>query len=1254
MALTLDPALAAAQDSQKRHPLAEIVSSQRVSDIPFDGTRLTGETFSEYDPSVIAHSSGRLVLAYIADTGGATARSQIKFVYTDIERTAFTTVTFDLYAKAFSEILSVSICEMTGGNIGMVLLVNDKTGHVYRLIRRIYTVAGVAVSDAEIASWSHDTYTSDLFVLTKGVNDYLLVYGKISGTDYYIYKRTSSDFATWSAESALSIAGLTSTWKLGDPSLLKLMTGDIWLWFYAVESTGPNGEELSNVYYSISSDDGANWGTAQKFTSYDTYSEIAKHPFALQKIATSMHLMFTKQVSALHMDDTVSGWPTGDAVTGLSFDSVNRKLYVDCTSWGGWNHLDCIVRIDVDTWTCDKFWDETSTPAAFPAAICDSGLMLGMPFVSRYDQDIIPVAYGIYGVCVLEGEADVIHEYYWKAGGGKAVNVSGLPASGVLSGDWDLCGTQADAANRRIYICLVDYGVTTPGFILGYISLDDAGSGSPVMYAWHTVCRVTTWTQAQTAGLRGNETVGEGGFLVVPDEDIAIFSSAPVISGGVSRLTVMSLSANAILYDFTMAANPDFPRWGIRQNFYYAGNKIYGGFKYYATQADYRGLCILDLTRGECTYSRPTYATLDEYALKNVCAGPTNKLIISAYGYGVAIYDLAEGTWDLFSNSNVPNLTSDGYHKFFPVSYDSTREFVFVGACGSFAWQGAIMFSIYGFIQQATYRVGTWGGAAWSWATADNLVQGYLDHEAVGVPDPGKPTSMFVFWQNETWAGVKRIKWDKDGTELDLAPYITGEISTEHSIEGQPAKLSFSVSHGHLFDPYNLQSTFNIYLRKGRKLTLRWGEKISGTDYWQNAGTFYVSGTTLSFKRGDYPVMKVEAEDARCIWSQHHVYATEFYNALPNVIVEDVLKDHAGLAVTEMNVPTFTGGITLQHQWLDTTIDEIVNQVCNRFGYYFRFDVDGLAHARPISNVAAVDHVYSDSTKLFEYSPDDRYSDFTNRVTVQGQELDFREVLFAEEAVGRLNGTVGWWGFRKDFQVWYSDDHSRQCRYPRLHVIETATSIAFRLAGSISESITASATDELSCTVTVSAPNLIPLLAAGLGIWAAACAIPDMAPQAPAGCLPTIPVGRLVEKVGLLICIMVLASTGNFQYEIYAQPVGKIRRSVQASWDDEEHQAEIGAIIEKVINDPLCYSVTDCNTVAAFEGMVAQMQRKRLSFTKVAHLQDEEGDTIQIVHPYSGQVMTVFVTNLRRKFKKAVHGSADGYFMDEIEGWVCG
>ncbi len=1252
MARTLDANLQTAQDGQTHRPIVEIISQQRVADIPFDGSFLTSETFDEYGINLIPHSTGRLVLAYIYQSG---TTSGIKFVYTDTDRTVFATVDLPLYTYTLSEIKAVTICELTGGNIGMVLLVDDKSSHLYRLTRRIYTVTGTAVSNAEIANWSHDTYTSDPWVQTIGTDSYLVVYGKADGSNYYIYKRTSSDFASWSAESALSIGGLTSTWRLANPSIIEISTGDLWLWFDALEATGPNGEELTNIYYSVSSDGGTTWGAAVKVTNYTTYSAVGGHPVAVQKAANQMHLLYTRKVGALHMDDGTTGWPTGDNPGHMHFDPATRKLYYTaCYGGGGTKKLYCVVKIDVDTWTVDKYWDSTTTPA-FNSVLTDGATFHVWPGHGAGQENLVPV-YGFQvdnlGIIqLLDCDADTITTYalanYAPAGISQNVTHS-IPTYAAT-----IRQVQIDKANNRMYVLWTTGTTSETTLGCGYIDLTEAGPS----YTLATVFNYATGLDY----LYGNTIDTKDSHIrVYPDDDLVIFSAG---SDGLSSYrgftAIFILSTGALYKLYTDAAYGDYPIFGINCGIYYQG-KFWGGFPYTALFGDdaKRGLCEIDLATDNITFHRPTTLSVDDYKFlgqHGICVGEENQLIIASWGYGVFVFNTVTREWQQFTNSNVAGLTPDGEDVFIMVAYDADKEFIFGGAGWNYAgtaWQGLVMFSVHGFMRQGYYAIGTDPGGGWSFSTPMQLVQGFLDYDPAAAVEPGSSTSMYVFWNSETSDGEISVKWDKDGSSLDLSAFLVDEVAAHRSIDGNPASLAFSVSHGHLFDPYNISSLYSIMLKKGRMLTLRFGERVGGTDYWENQGTFFVTGTTLSFRRGEYPVMEVQAEDMRCLWAHSHVYATAIFNNLPDYIIRSILKNHAGLTEAEMNIPAFEGGTAISHQWIETTIDEILTQICNRFAYFFRFDMDGKASARRISNSAAVDHAYTDNTKLIEYTPDDKYSDFTNRITVQGQELNFTEVTFEEERITIVSGTVGWWGCRKEHEVWYSDDRSRRCEHPRMNVIETATSIPFQLAGNLSERLEEGSIvglEDRYCVVIVDAPNLIGALAVAIGLVGTGLALGDWAP--PTGGM-TIPVGKVIEKAGLIMALMILGSTANYQIEVWAQPKGEVQRSVQGQWNDTEHQTEINAVVEQVIQDPLCYSVADCAAVAAFEGMVAQMQRKRVRITKVAHLQDEEGDTIRVVHPYGGHNIELFVTSISRRFQKATPGNNDGYFLDEIEGWV--
>lgn len=1250
MPLTLDAALAAAQDNPSRHLLAEITSSQRNEDIPFDGAFLTSETFNEFGANLIPHSSGRLCIAYCYGPD-ADGDCGIKYVYTDTERREFTPVTIELYTDTSRVIVSVSICELTGGNIGLVYLINDTVSHLYRLIRRIVTVTGAAVGNAEIVTWSHDTFTSDPWVQTLGANSYLLVYGKKSGSNYYLYKRTSNDFVTWSAEAALSIAGLTSTWRLSNPSIIKITTGDLWLWFDVLESTGPGGEQLTNIYYSVSTNGGTTWTAAVRVTNYDGYGEVGGHPVAVQKASNQMNLIFTRKVGALHMDDTATGWPTGDTTVELSWDSTNRKLYaVNIHNGFATKGLQCVVKIDVDTWTVDQYWDATTTPG-FPAVICGGSSATEHVWYCNHVHDghIIAITAAHIGssgkwLWVLDGEANTITNYYCDANVAYGFTQNVTHSISADYGSFHHC--QVDAANLRVYLCLVDTYVWHPKVSVGYIDLTES---SP---EFHEIFNYTDIDDTEAYGVSYSL---HGGMWVDVDSGYIVLSCSTGMWPG--AMLVFDLETGALIVKWT-GSDIDFPYYGLTKPFVYNG-KIYAGMCKYTSgydQGGFRGLAEIDISAETITLHRPSYCSSDDHYFGRPSLLQDGRIAMTHTSYGVAVFDTISKTWSLFSNNNIAGFTADGKELASPsqIAYDDTNDMIMVGDAGVYGGrnpQGVIMFSANGYIRQASYAIGTNPGGGWSFSEAGSLVQGFLDYDAAAAVEPGTSTSAYVFWTHEGTDGEKSIKWDKDGSTVDLSPYIAGEVATEQTISGQPATLSFSVSHGHLFDPYNLSSLLNPVLKKGRKIVLRWGENIGGVDYWQNAGTFFVTGTSLDFQRGEYPIMQVIAEDQRCLWQHGHVYATDVYNNLPGDILTDLLIDLANMTLEDINLPAFAGETRLQMQWIESTLDEIITQVCERFGYYFRFDCDGRAHARRISNTAGIDHIYPDNTKLIKYSPDDKYSDFTNRVTVRGQEMDFTTVQYAEERITQLSGTLGWWGCKADHVVWFSDDKSRRCLSPRLVALETSTSIPFQLAGGVDEYIEecAAGDDYKFCTVYIKAPNLIGMLAASIALYIVGNKIGDAVVSWGAGW--TQPVGRLIEGLAVMPALMILGSTASYQLEVWATPLGSLRRSVQGSWNDEEHQTEIKAVVEQVVDDPLCYSVADCVAVASFEGMVAQMQRRRVTITKVAHLQDEDGDTIRVTHPYSGENLDLFVASLKRTFKKADAGS-DGYFSDEIEGWV--
>jgi hypothetical protein len=1271
--LTLGATLAAAQTAQARHPILEILSSTGAAAIPFDGQFLSTSPVDEQHSAALAHSSGRLIEAFAVGPDGS-SHYFVRYGYTDPSRTFWTFVDLDLGASHIAG--EVAVCERPDTSVGMVYV--ETFGATTYVKYRAVTETGLDLAPAiggTIFSQASTAFLTGPFMIRRADDTYLMVYGlyDVGTSHYHLYKRTSSNFTTWSAASEISIAGPADANKKSNPSLIQLPSGDIWLWFDYVESTGPNGEELTNIYYSISADNGGSWSAAVAATSYTTYGEVGLHPVAAQKTPTTMHLLFDKLMGALHMDETTTGWLTGDNVSSITFDAANGKIYV--TSVANWvaKNLQNVVKIDLASWTIDKCWDATTTPA-FNSSLCSS--LLAWPYTQKGDGHLIPV-----GTCLdnaasfvqlLDGEADTIVTYAFLDHAPSLVvkNVDFTPGAGWMK------AVQVDAAANRLYVFFVATGTLATNVTVGYIDLTAPPPAPGSYYAFTKL--LDNYSLGLDASYGGGFSFFDYSCAVFPSEDmIAVSVGAAAYLGATAMFT---LSTGGLYRKYTSAAYASYPRHGLRRVAYKNGI-LYGAFAYEAGygEQDKRGLCIIDTTTDVFTFDRPPGAH-DEYGLYAMCWGETGKLLISSYLYGVYSYDCAGHLWTPDNNATIPGMTPDGHDGASVIAYDPVDKFIMAGVSDSLYWAGLVVFSIYGYMRQAQYILGTLGGGGWTWAAVANLVVGYMDFEAAPVVDADG--NLYAFWTNRLGAELS-IKWDKDEASIDLTPYFLrpSDVSWKEAlVAGAPNELSFEVANGHLFDVTNAASLLRGTLEKGRNLTLRAGDKVSGVDYWTAQGTFYVSETEMSgYERGKYPTLRVRAVDERALWAEMHIVASPYYDGdYPEDIIEDLLTRYGGKVSADINLPTFDSRHLCYHQWLDTSLKDAVEEICRHFGYAIRIAIDGTITAKKVSTASAVDLTYADQSKLYRLPVKDAYSSFVNQVLVKGEERDYIEVLYAEERVAQFNASHRWNTGSKEYTIWYSEDRSRTVRNPRLVVLDSVTSLMFALAGGCDESLTDpsrlnadSSLWDKYCVINVDSPDLTWLLAACLAALAVECLIFDsVAPAIPVQVDPetgtgatiapgfTIPWGRVIETATLIIALNILAATGNFSYEVWGQPVGLVRRQTQSRTDaaeanDYELQRKLGRVIQTSITDALCYSAFECDRVAAYEMMVTRAQRSPIRVDKVVDLRLEAGDTIAHPHPFSGDLMTLFVTDLARTYSLPDGpGDAGAAVTDTIEGWL--
>jgi len=1231
MALTLDSALQTAQDGVEHHPIVQLLSMKTVADIPFTGNVFTSDT-KEMKPKFLVHSSGRIIgfnLEYADST-----TNHLYMFYTDVDRIEFT---IDIPLITNTDIDDFALVELVNGDIGVCYI--RKNGANYDIRAFGVNVSGaITISDYLIISNSYVKYS--ITVIRLANDTYTMVYNNYtSGTPAWnVFVRTSSNFTSWSSVvDIISSFGLSPSNTIDNRAstfflLETAAESELLLFFYFVDGLDTNLNPLRNIYYSKSTDNGATWGTTVKVTNYTDFTKIGYYPSAVQTDADSMYLAFTEESGALFIGESTTGWPPqqgGDSgydfVSYIMLDSVNQKLYAVVAESGYvYTHLQGIFEIDIATWTITKTRNYITTPAV-PAVI--------QYVSSRYDECYKRAMVGnkvIVGtlphICVWEAETDVMRSFNFTTHTATetAQNVVGWPSNRAFAEAYH----EYDEVNNHVWI--MAYGRMSGGTsgysVVGYLDLNDTGPE----YTFNVSADFYTMSDVFGSNLLQRRIYGNEYW----------FSQIDGIEGD-AALRCWDLAAGA--ESFRLNANPDggLPRNSLG-DFVLHNNKIYGIFTYYASSGydTQKGLCIIDVASSYVHFAIPPYKTANDYGFNSLTLVPElDEILIGTSSDGVVIFNTLTETFDRKSNDEIPGITPNNTDNLWWALYDQANDRYFAA---SYSYLGITTFLRDGKFKQTMYKIGA-KDTDWEFSTSAKLINGISDFNAwVGIDEDNK---VWAFWQKDKSNNTKYyLAWDSIEPQFDVTEYLVDSISRKVAVDGSPHELQFKLSHGYLFDPSNLLSLFNKYVKKGRKLVFKAGEKVSGVDYWAAQGTFYVTETALSFRISQYPTISITAQDIRTFWDDDEQVVVSYQGQYPEAILADLVENLGGIASGDITI-NFTGPNLIDAQWADTKLSDMIPIICNRYGHFSTMTTDDKFITRKIAIDNSVNHTYTDKKAMIGYSPDDSYSDMVNRVTVTGEEQDDIEILFPEERVASLSGTAGWWGMKKDFDVYYSEDRSRRCRYPRLEVLESASGMGFFLAGEVDESISEVDSFEKFCTVTVDVPNLIPQLTAAIATYFAGNKIGDIVD--PATGKLTYPWGRYIEGTGLYIALTILGSMCNFQYEIWAQPLGYARRSVEYTANDEEFQIEIGKIIAEKVEGFACYTVGDCRVFAEFLIMLKKLQRKRVQLEKIAHFQDEEGDTIQIPHPYSGQVMKIFISEIERTWELGKEPKV----IDKIEGW---
>lgn len=1255
MSLTLDGTLQTRLDGIERQPIAQIITTSFASSIPFNGNYfdISDGTLLGADIKLLSTGALAVVTSYY-DT-----QETYRYMYTDVDRT-YWTENIITYTAINGNPKFVTLCEGPDNDLRVAYVYSDVT--LKRIAVSVISPDGSYTDSATtIFTYGYNDTPNGLYLIYNDVTATYQLFTSFydtSLTSNYIYMKEGATIAALAAAgwNDITPASIGNDYAYKNVHVFKLSDDDLALSFEVVEATDEaSGFETSNVYYMISQDDGATWSVPTAVTSFTGVGQSGIHPCIAEKTA-NVFLTYSEVRSFLVFDADTENieMDSGTALCAQNVHIYNGKIYTSAALTSiGLKELQGFYVIDPADMSIEAQWTSTTTPG-YDAGLLDyhswwTSLKGDGKYMARYVAGWdVDSCWGEIILITYDGVTNTVTQYTFGNGDVEQHPAYGWPINVIIpdknsTSYISIKSCLIDATREKMFVVFEEaagYGAIG----VGYIDLTESPDPSTGYYTWNEIWYKTSteikdefgWgTSYATDGFLRASYAPDTGWITLCFERTGGFCHGGII--------IVDTDTGVVQFQGSYDTDSNIPYEGFISAATY-GQIIYGSFTYSALggQSACRGLWIYNLVSGTRVLARPGYETKDQYTFVDYdFSDIANNYVWLASTDGAVRYSTGTQYFEKWGEDEIPGFNMrDDEALTWIIAYDTTNEDVYVNKYASDTyWSGMRRFNVNGFYYKGKYATGSKSGTDLQLATASDLTLGNYETEIVTAVD--ESDVLWAVWDHiDNIDSDRDLIWDNDESETDVTDDLTDVLEIVHAID-TPSEIRFSLTNGHLYDPQNSLSNLSYMFKRGRKITCKLGENIGDSEYWEDQGSYIVEEIKLRYVRGEYPVMEVTARDMSSLWRDARIALTAYYDGdSPKAIVEDLLDDWTILEGADYTIPTFDASHEIWHQWSDESLYDIIKDILDHFGYTSFFTTAGVYTPKKLDFTKAIDHAYSDQTQIEEYSPDSSFSNFVNQIRVIGETHDYIDVVYDPELIDTINGTCGWWNQTIEHTIYYNSDRTKTCRNPYLNpIISTSDFQYFIFKGGGGEEITEVDVNGLYCVIEIEGPNLIPLV---VGLSATALATGLTAVFCSYNCGPWVNATCILLS---MLCYAVLA-TATYQIEVWAQPEGEERQSIQYIATDQEQMNIINQqpVIEE-IEDALCYTMADCQRVAEFELNVLKYQRDRIQLTKLAHLQDELLDMISVKHPYTDITMQIMIASLRRTL--VIRGD----MKDTIEGW---